>query len=235
LKGFCTELKHSQLLQPLFTTSSQLSDILLTTKQTPTPSGKVRTNTKLKEFKNMKKSLIIGAVIGALVVALGATDVVFAQTQTPADPAAPYGGFGPGGRGNGFGAGTLGGGFQAGQLADGTEGPLHDYMVNALAEAFGMQPEAIEAGHAAGQTLWQIAQEKGISVEDFRTLMIDARTKALNQAVVDTVITQEQADWMLSRMNRGLANGFAPGSGTCDGTGPHGAGMRAGGFRWSNP
>jgi hypothetical protein len=174
----------------------------------------------------MKILLIVGAVIGVLVVALGATGAVFAQTQTPASP---YGGFGPGGRGMG------GGGFRAGQLAGDAEGPLHDYMVGALAEAFGLEPEDIEAGHAAGQTLWQIAQEKGISAEDFRTLMIDARTKALNQAVADNVITQEQADWMLGRMNRGLANGLGPGSGICDGTGPHGAGMRAGGFRWSNP
>ncbi|MEJ2263021.1 MAG: hypothetical protein P8X95_06220 [Anaerolineales bacterium] len=180
----------------------------------------------------MKKLLIVGAVIGALVVALGAAGVVFAKTQTPPDPAAPYGGFGPGGRGNGFGAGMPGGGFQSGQLADGTEGPLHDYMVNALADAFGLQPEAIEAGHAAGQTLWQIAQEKGVSAEDFRTRMIDARTKALNQAAADNVITQEQADWMLSRMNRGLANGFGSGSGTCDGTGPQGAG-RGAGSRWN--
>jgi hypothetical protein len=186
----------------------------------------------LKECKNMKKLLVFGAVIGALVVALGAAGVVFAQTQTPPDPAAPYGGFGPGGRGTGFGAGMLGGGFQAGQVADGTEGPLHDYMVNALAEAFGLQPEDIEAGHASGQTLWQIAQEKGISAEDFRALMTDARTKALNQAVADNVITREQADWMLSRMNRGLANGLGSGSGACDGTGPQGAG-RGAGFRWN--
>lgn len=177
----------------------------------------------------MKKLMIVGAVIGALVVALGATGAVFAQTQTPANPASPYGGFGPGGRG------MAGAGFRAGQVDSDAEGPLHDYMVNALAEAFGLDPEDIEAGHAAGQTLWQIAQEKGISAEDFRTLMINARTKALNQAVADNVIAQEQADWMLGRMNRGLANGLGPGSGTCDGTGPRGAGMGAGGFRWSNP
>ncbi|HEX6304820.1 MAG TPA: hypothetical protein VFZ76_11560, partial [Anaerolineales bacterium] len=65
-------------------------------------------------------------------------------------------------------------------------------------------------------------QENGFNVETFRELMIEARTEALNQAAADGVISQEQAEWMQSRMNQMWSNGYGPGSGHCDGSGPRG-------------
>lgn len=170
----------------------------------------------------MKKILIIGSILAAAVIALGATGLVYAQTQTPPNPGAPYGGYGF--RGGGHGPGMMGGrfgGFQ-GQTSDGVYGPLHEYMINALAEAFDLTPAEIEAAHEEGKTLFELAQENGFNVETFRELMIEARTDALNQAAADGVISQEQAEWMQSRMNQMWANGYGPGSGHCDGSGPRG-------------
>jgi hypothetical protein len=115
------------------------------------------------------------------------------------------------------------GGFR-GQATDGEYGPLHDAMIAAMAEAFGMTPEEIQAAHDAGKTMWDIAEEQGLSADEFQALMIEARTKALEQAVAGGLITQEQADWMLSRMNQQFAAGYGPGSGACDGTGRRGGG-----------
>lgn len=178
----------------------------------------------------MKKILIVGAVIAAAVIALGATGLVYAQTQTPPNPEPPYGGYGF--RGGGHGPGMMGGrlgGFQ-GQTSDGTYGPLHNYMSNALAEAFDLTPAEMEAAHQDGKTLFDLAVEKGFSVENFREVMIEARSDAFNQAAADGVISEEQAEWMQSRMNQMWANGYGPGSGNCDGSGPRGAGMRG---RWN--
>jgi len=96
-------------------------------------------------------------------------------------------------------------------------GPLHDYMFNAFAQALGITPEELETRRQAGDTLWVIAQEKGLTAEQFQEVMTTARTNAANQAVADGVITQEQADFMLQRMGRMMGNRAAPGFGSGNG------------------
>jgi hypothetical protein len=184
----------------------------------------------------MKKAILTGAIVGIVVLALGAAGLAYAQTQNPMDAyfqedtgdAYPYG---PGMRGRGgFNGGMMGQGI----AVDG-EGLLHDYMSTALADAFGLSVEDLEALHESGETLWDYAQEQGITQEDFFSLMQSARTEALNQAVADEVITQEQADWMLSHM--GGAAGFGTGTGECHrelGSGDFGYGMRGSRGGWNS-
>lgn len=179
----------------------------------------------------MKKAILIGAITGIVVLSLGAAGLVYAQTQNPmsaylqedTEEAYPYG---PGMRGRGGFNGSMMG--QA-WYGDG-EGLLHDYMSTALSNAFGLSVEDLEALHDSGETLWDYAQEQGITQDEFFSLMQDARSEALTQAVADEVITQEQADWMLDHM--GGAAGYGMGHGDClrdSGTGDYGYGMR--GFR----
>ncbi|RME87691.1 MAG: LysM peptidoglycan-binding domain-containing protein [Anaerolineae bacterium] len=96
------------------------------------------------------------------------------------------------------------------------EGPLHDAMIAAFAEAVGLTPEEVEARHDAGETLWQIAASQGLSPEEIRDLLLTVRQKALEQAVAEGLLTPEQAEWMQSHMGRGAYGGF----GACDGSGP---------------
>jgi hypothetical protein len=183
----------------------------------------------------MKKILYLIGVIGGVALALSAVGLVYAQTQTPPQPYYPGDGSGYMG---GFGRGGSGMGMMSG-LGSGTEGPIHDYMMTELAQALNLETSTeLESRLEAGDTLWSIAQEQGFSYDEFRALVLQARTDALNAAVGDGVITQEQADWMLSHMNQGWDNGYGPGSGTCDGSGPSGMGFRGAGFRrqvQSNP
>ena len=112
--------------------------------------------------------------VGVLALAMLTTGVAAAQDEQPTGPKGP---------------GPLG-------------GVLHPYMVEAFAEALGFEPEALQARLEAGETLRSIAEGQGLDIEGFRELRQQARAEALEAAVADGVITQEQADRMLSRMDR---------------------------------
>lgn len=166
----------------------------------------------------MKKILIIGAVVMVTVVALGVVGFAYAQSQQPGSSANDV--YGRGGKWGGHGS------MMGGRGVAGENGLLHPYMINAIAEALDMTTEDLQARLDSGDTCWTIAQEKGLTQEEFYTLMKDARTDALTQAVADEVITQDQADWMLERMNQ--MQGFGSGTGDCQGGGMRGRG------RWNS-
>ena len=60
------------------------------------------------------------------------------------------------------------------------------------------------------KTLGSIAQEEGVS-DEFKAAMLENKKAILEQRVKDGVLTQEQADAILERMETNIAN--------CDGTG----------------
>ena len=137
----------------------------------------------------MKKRFMILAGAALAVVLLGVTVVVpvFAQEPTPT-PKAPFGC-----HGGGF--GLWGGSWT---------------MFDAAAEALGLTPEEFFAGLHDGKTLDEIAEEQGVEVEAVHDAMnairVEAMREAIEQAVEDGRLTQEQADWLLE----GLEQGFFP-------------------------
>jgi len=158
--------------------------------------------------------ILIGAVFGA--AWLGTSLAISGRADRgPALGPAPFAqppiyyqrGYAPGMMGGT--RGGLMGGPGLGWMAD-----YRDEMETAIAEGLGLTEEEFEARLADGETPWQIAQDQGISAEDFRAILRDARASVIAQAVEDGVITQEQADRILSRMERG---GFpvGPGWGDC--------------------
>jgi len=92
-------------------------------------------------------------------------------------------------------------------------GAMHPYMVKFAAEALDLTEEALNAELNAGKTLWQVAEAKGLSVEDTQALMQDVHAKALAAMVADGVITQEQADWMQTRMGGMMGGARGMGAG----------------------
>ena len=158
----------------------------------------------------MKKTIVVTILVVAA-SAVFATGVAFAQTPQPFTP----------GAGMAMGRGT-------------GAGPLHEYMVNALAKALGITPADFEARRASGVTAYQIALDLGFPADKIPALLTTARAQALDAAVAAKVITQQQADWMKTR-------GAGMGQGLCNGTGQPvggmGGGMMGRGGRWqqSNP
>jgi hypothetical protein len=163
----------------------------------------------------MKKSMLIVAVVLAALVVFG-VGVAFAQGPSP------YAGTGP--------------------MAQNGGGWMHEYIEQALAAKLGLTEAQVEEQYAAGKSMYQIALDNGIKQEALTDFLNGVHKDAFAAAVKDGVVTQEQADWMLQRMqNRG---GY--GTGTCPmhsgqfdqgaGYGPgmmngNGGGMMRGGWR----
>ena len=174
----------------------------------------------------MKKIWIIAGVVGITVLALGTAGLAFAQKETPNPVPSP-----------GYGYGMMGGrggyGGMRGGLISGEEGPNHEYMLEAFAEAVGLSPEEIETRLASGETMRQIVEAEGVSIEEFSEIMSSVRSNVIENALADGTLTQEQADFMADRMLQRGAGGFGPGFGDCMGDGPNG-GLHHGRQGWRN-
>jgi uncharacterized protein YidB (DUF937 family) len=75
--------------------------------------------------------------------------------------------------------------------------------VAAAAKELGMQPADLQAALKKGQTIHQLADQKGISEADFRTGVINNLKPQLDQAVKDGKITQAQEDQAINRFKTG--------------------------------
>jgi len=143
----------------------------------------------------MKKKLFIlagVALIMLLLAGLAGATFVFAQEPTPPIPFGWHGG----GRGCG-GFGPRGGGF-------GWAGGGQWTMFDTAAEALGLTPEELFAELHVGKSLDEIAEARGVDVQTVYDAMNAARAEAekqaLQQAVEDGRLTQEQADQMIERL-----------------------------------
>ena len=190
----------------------------------------------------MKKNILIGAVLSIAVLTFGLVGFAYAQDQTPEYPHGPgsmsdYGqGHGHGGHGHGgmhaqSGAEGMGGQGDYGMMGEfGEEGPMHENMVAALAETLGLSAEEIETRHDAGETLWDIAKAEGLNAEEIQDFMSNAHDGALDDAVANGWMTQEQADWMNGHMNQMWDGETGFGGGHCGGNGSNSTGAHRGGM-----
>lgn len=150
----------------------------------------------------MSKIVKVGSLVVAAIAIVAAVLAVpsLAFAQGPADPGNPGSPAGPGGpMGNGQGNGWM--------------AQYHDEMHAAIAKALGLSVEEFDAARASGQTAWQIAEAQGVSTEALQAAMQAARADVLEQAVADGVLTQQQADAMLSRTNARTTQGGGWGMG----------------------
>lgn len=154
---------------------------------------------------NKKLWIVIGGLVAALLVVgvVGATSV-YAQEPT----GVLMHGRGPGG-GHGWGLG--------------------DAELEAAAKVLGMTTDELSSALQSGQTLQDVADEKGVAIEDVQAAIqaVHAEEMRANiaQAVEDGTMTQEKADWLLEGLDKGFiggGDGFGPGFGGHHGRGPGG-------------
>ena len=158
---------------------------------------------------NKKRLFLLSgaALVALLLVGLIGVTAVSAQEPTP-EPQVPFGWHGVRGGRGGFGRGMFG-------LGRGGEWTMFD----TAAEALGLTPEELFAELHAGKSLDEVAEEQDVDIEVVRDAMnaarVEAMRQAIEQAVEDGNMTQEQADWMLE----GLEQGFFPKRGQSPGRG----------------
>ncbi len=147
---------------------------------------------------NKKRFLILAgvALIVLLLAGLAGAAFVFAQEPTLPIPFGWHGG-GFGWHGGGHGMGGFGGRGMGGFAWSG--GGMWT-MFDTAAEALGLTPEELFADLRAGKSPAKIAEEQGVDVEALYDAMNAARGEAMQQAIEDGRMTQEQADQMLERL-----------------------------------
>lgn len=145
----------------------------------------------------MKKLALSLIVVAIFAIAFGTISSVYAQTETPGTPfngnenrVGANGRFARGNRG-----GRLG---TSGQM----DGFMHDEIISVYAEKLGLAVEVLNERLEAGESMADIALSTGLTLEEFRALMIEVRGLALDKAVQNGELTQEQAEWMKSRGSR---------------------------------
>ncbi|MEW9096627.1 MAG: hypothetical protein AB2417_16220 [Clostridiaceae bacterium] len=70
----------------------------------------------------------------------------------------------------------------------------YDMMTSILKDKLNMSDKEIEDALNSGKHMWEIAEEKGMSNEDFRNVMIEERTKAIDEAIKNGTITKEEGE-----------------------------------------
>jgi hypothetical protein len=173
--------KNSHGIRFAFTTSSNPIGIIINSKEH-------LTNSKINRRNKMNKFGILLVIVAVATLALGTVGVAYAQSPTQA-PGTGTGYMGGRGSRNGLGGANTNTG----------DGILHDYMIAAYAEKLNIAVADLETRLDNGETMAQIALSESLTFEQFRTLMIEVRTQAIEQALNDGVLTQAQADWMSQR------------------------------------
>lgn len=143
---------------------------------------------------NFVKILVVAVVA---VLAMGALGLGVAYAQNP-NPNSP---FSPGGMMGGY-WNQQGSSIDMGAMHNWmtSTGGMHTLVWDALSNALGLTSDELTAELNSSKTLAELAEEKGLD----RVALVDelesAHQAGLAQAVSDGILTQEQADAMLSQM-----------------------------------
>ncbi len=145
---------------------------------------------------NAKKFGVTVVLVGAL--AGGALAAQAQENPPPADPQAQDGQPGPmGGRG-----GQMGGDQRGGRLGDDRQ----IYLMQAVMDATGLNLVEVSTQVRDGATLGEIVTANGGSIDAVVADAVAGATEAINQAVTNGRLTQEQADQALARITEVFTN-----------------------------
>ena len=101
---------------------------------------------------------------------------------------------------------------------------MHAQVWTAVAKKLGLTEAELNTALQSGQTVAQLAQARGVSLDELKTAALEAMKTSFAELVKQGVMTQEQADWMLDRMDDmpmfNFGQGYGPGM--MQGGGPNG-------------
>lgn len=82
----------------------------------------------------------------------------------------------------------------------GSMGAMHDQIWAAMAETLGLTADELTAEIESGKTLIELGEAAGLSEEDLTAALAEAHNAAVNQALEDGLLSEEQAGQMLAHM-----------------------------------
>jgi len=139
--------------------------------------------------------ILVVAVVALITLGAIGLGVAYAQTETPTNPFSPRGMMGRVWNQQ-DGSGWMG----AMHNWMNTRGGMHTLVWETLAKTLGLTTDELNSELSSGKTLAALAEEKGLDRAALVAELENAHQAGLAQAVTDGVLTQEQADTMLSQM-----------------------------------
>lgn len=131
----------------------------------------------------MKKRNIISALALTMAIGMGATAYA-ASADTTA-------------------AGTPGQRLGLGRI---TSMRGYDYITNILKNKLGLSDTDITNATNSGKTLYDLAEEKGMTDEQLKASLLEERSKAIDAAVAKGTITKEEGENLKANLNTNMEN-----------------------------
>ncbi|MBU5592865.1 YckD family protein [Clostridium sp. MSJ-4] len=82
----------------------------------------------------------------------------------------------------------------------------YEFKLEALAKKLNMSIDELSKLRAEGKTFYQIAKEKGLSDEDYKSVMKEARMATIDKAIEEGKITKEQGDEIKAKIEENMKN-----------------------------
>ena len=104
-----------------------------------------------------------------------------------------------------------------------------DTMISVLKNKLGLTDADINSARNLGKTLYELAEEKGLTADQLKSALYEERAKAIDNAVSKGTITKEQGDTLKANLKSNIDNcagTFGQGHGQGFGRGKMGNGQR---------
>ena len=82
----------------------------------------------------------------------------------------------------------------------------YDYVKSVLINKLGMTEDEITTGLNSGKTMFDLAKEKGMTEDEFKTAVLDERNQGIDKAVAAGTITKESGDSMKETLKNNMAS-----------------------------
>lgn len=80
----------------------------------------------------------------------------------------------------------------------------YEYVQSILKNNLGMTDAEITAGLNSGKTMYTLAEEKGLTEDQFKAVLLEERNKAIDKAISDGTITKAEGDSMKETLENNI-------------------------------
>jgi hypothetical protein len=87
----------------------------------------------------------------------------------------------------------------------------YDYVVSVLKNKLGLTDKNITDGLNSGKTLYDLAKDKGMTLEQYKDAVYEEKAKAIDAAVSKGTITKQQGEDLKAALKSNIDNCTAPG------------------------